>query len=541
MRKLIFLSACFVSALVHAQTPFVSIDSVTNYNTWGWKAIVMRNELITMATMPAIGARVMQYDLGTHPSMFVNQSSSVLGKTYTPANNNSWYNFGGYKTWPAPQSVWNWPPPPTLDYGNYSYQIVVQTADSVAALVTSPVESWRAPGIQFVRRATIYPGTSRVKMEQTMINQGTSAARWGMWSIVQTIVNHTGQTDYSNFWAYFPINPDSRYGSSGVYFPNASGSWKGEVAPGIYGVQCVPAGSDVRKIFSDSHKGWIAYTDRLDSVVYARTFDIFEGAEYPDDGSRSSVYVSPPSPPVYMEVEVTGPIVELAGGGGSYTFTENWWAAKMRAPVLDVNTVGAIAAGLSYHVPTQGLSAIYGVFYTGTSNVVFLGSDRQVLAQGQTHPVTPLAEFQLQETIAIPEGAATVEVRVYSTGGQLVGVLDSVSVSQLISDIETETPAIVTEYRLEQNYPNPFNPSTTIAYTLPRRSSVGIMIVDMQGRQLQSYSFDAQPSGRYSVVWDGMDENGNPLSSGVYVYRIRAISTDDGTLFNKSAKMILMK
>jgi hypothetical protein len=541
MRKLLLCTVCFISALVQAQTPFVSIDTVANYNTWGWKAIVMQNDLITMATIPAIGARVMQYDLGSHPSLLINPSEK--GKTYTPSQNGQWHNFGGYRTNPAPQSVWpnTWPPPPKLDYGSYSYQFLSNTTDSVAVLVTSPVESWVAPGIQFQRKTTMYPGTSLVRMEQTMINQGTSAVSWSMWSIVQSVVNHTGQTDYSNFWAYFPINPNSHYGSTGVYFPNASGSWKGEVAPGIYGVQCVPGGTNVRKIFSDSHKGWIAYTDRLDSVVYGRTFDIFEGETYPDDESRSSVYVSPPSPPVYMEVEVTSPIVELAGSGGSYTFTENWFATKMHTPVLDVNPAGAIAEKLSYAQSTQELTGIYGVFYTGTAKVIFLGADRQVLAQGVTHTITPLAEFQLQETIAIPNGATSVEVRVYNTGDQFVGALDTARVSDLITDIRPEVPAVVSEYRLEQNHPNPFNPSTTIAYSLPKKSSVEVMIYNMQGQKIQSYTFDAQPSGRYTVVWDGTGELGNPLSSGVYMFRLRAISLDDGTVFDRSSKMILMK
>jgi hypothetical protein len=275
--------------------------------------------------------------------------------------------------------------------------------------------------------------------------------------------------------------------------------------------------------------------------VYGRTFDIFEGETYPDDESRSSVYVSPPSSPVYMEVEVTSPIVELAGSGGNYTFTENWFTAKMRTPVIDVNTGGAIAEKLSYEQSTQNLMGIYGVFYTGTAKVVFLGSERQILSQGVSHTITPLAEFQLSETIVIPEGTATAEVRVYNTGDQFVGLLDTASVSELISGITTEQPTVVSEYRLEQNYPNPFNPSTTIAYSLPKRSSVEVMIYTMQGQKIRSYTFDAQPSGRYTIDWDGTGELGNPLSSGVYMYRIRALSTDDGTLFDRSSKMILLK
>ena len=86
MRKINFLIVCFGFATLHSQTPNVTIQTVSNYKGWKWDTtIVMQNDLITMATVPAIGGRVMQYDLGSLPSIMVN--SSLLGKKYTPANN----------------------------------------------------------------------------------------------------------------------------------------------------------------------------------------------------------------------------------------------------------------------------------------------------------------------------------------------------------------------------------------------------------------------------------------------------------------------
>ena len=86
MRKISILVACFGFAILHCQTSNVAIQTVSNYKEWGWDTtIVMQNGLITMATVPAIGGRVMQYDLGSLPSMMVN--SSLFGKTYTPVSN----------------------------------------------------------------------------------------------------------------------------------------------------------------------------------------------------------------------------------------------------------------------------------------------------------------------------------------------------------------------------------------------------------------------------------------------------------------------
>jgi hypothetical protein len=531
------LAACFGYALLNGQTPHVSVDTVSNYKQWGWKAVVMKNDLITLATVPAIGGRVMQYDLDSLPSVFVNSAEG--GKTYTPALDGQWHNFGGYKTWPAPQSRWNsggWPPPPKLDYGNYSYQIDSLSSDSADVFVSSPTETWYAPNIRFERKATAYTGTSRIKMDQTIINEGTTAVSWSVWSVTQSIVNHPSKTDYPNYWVYFPINPNSLYGQSGVKPGGNSKAWKGEVAPGVYGVQFSP---DNQKLFGDPDKGWIAYTDLADTIVFLRTFDIFEGAQYPDNGARVAAYVS--SSPTYVEVEVTSPIIELAANGGKYTFTENWWVAKVRAPILDVNSVGVVAGRLSYNPTTQSLSAFYGVFHKGTATVVFVDANGQTLAEGEPHTVTPLEEFRLQETVAMPNGAKKVEVRVHNTKGELLGVLDGADVSQLLSSVEPKVPTLASEYRLAFNYPNPFNPSTTIAYTLPHKSSVEVIIYDLEGREIRSFIFAAQPEGDQKVVWDGTNDHGSPLSSGIYIVRVRASSLEDGTAFDKSVKMILLK
>jgi hypothetical protein len=187
------------------------------------------------------------------------------------------------------------------------------------------------------------------------------------------------------------------------------------------------------------------------------------------------------------------------------------------------------------------LSAIYGVFYQGTAKVVFVDAQGRLLTEGQSHIVSPLTEFQLQEIVGIPKGAKLAKVQVYNTKNELIGVLESLDVSGFPTAIEASTPDIASEYHLSQNYPNPFNPSTTIAYELPVKSLVNVMIYDLQGREIKLFSFTAQSAGHQKIVWDGTDYQGNPLSSGFYVYRILATSLEDGKIFDRSAKMILLK
>lgn len=533
MRKIIILMTLLSSSFLQGQPSKVSVDTVTDYKLWGskWKAIVMQNDLITLATVPAIGGRVMQYDLGDDSSIFINPAE--LGKTHTPSKDGQWYNVGGYKTWPSPQSRWPgaWPPPYTLDRGNYTFQIDSLSGDSATTLVTSPVEQWVAPGIQFERRATIYLGTSRVKMEQTIINRGTNPVSWGIWSITQSIVNHPGKTDYGNFWVYFPINPNSIFGPSGIHSPDSgppSNAWKGEVAPGVYGVQFFPTNPSGQKIYADPHKGWIAYADLLDSIVYAKTFDIFEGALYPDS-ARITVYVSGANP-AYVEVEVKAPVVNLASNE-RYTFIENWWAAKVRGPVLDVNTIGVVAGRLSYNPATQTLSAFYGVFHKGTARIAFVDSNNQILSEGLSFPVSPLAEFQLQDTLVIPDRAKTIEVRIYNTQGELIGILDSTSVSDILTTVEENPPVIASAYRLAQNYPNPFNPSTKISFSVAQTEYTKLSVYNLLGKQV-AVLFDGLAEGNkeFIVTFDG-----SPFASGVYFYKMQTPTRTD------VRRMILMK
>ncbi len=96
-------------------------------------------------------------------------------------------------------------------------------------------------------------------------------------------------------------------------------------------------------------------------------------------------------------------------------------------------------------------------------------------------------------------------------------------------------------FQLYQNYPNPFNPSTTIAYSLPEKSSVEIKIFDLQGREIKSFTLGAQSAGYQRVVWNGTNDRGNQMASGFYVYRVKASSLGEGKTFAKSAKMLLLK
>jgi hypothetical protein len=105
-----------------------------------------------------------------------------------------------------------------------------------------------------------------------------------------------------------------------------------------------------------------------------------------------------------------------------------------------------------------------------------------------------------------------------------------------ITDVAQEKPGLPTEYNLSQNYPNPFNPSTLINFDLPKQSPVTLEIYDMLGQKVRTLiSGDMMDPGYYHVPWNGTNQYGHSVASGVYYYRIVADK------FTSLKKMMFLK
>ncbi|MBN2571984.1 MAG: T9SS type A sorting domain-containing protein [Ignavibacteriales bacterium] len=99
-----------------------------------------------------------------------------------------------------------------------------------------------------------------------------------------------------------------------------------------------------------------------------------------------------------------------------------------------------------------------------------------------------------------------------------------------------DTYEIPTEYKLENNYPNPFNPTTVISYQLPVVSDVRLVVYDILGREIVKLVNGVENAGYKKVEW-----NGSNLASGIYIYRLEAVSIESGKVFSEVRKMIMLK
>jgi len=121
--------------------------------------------------------------------------------------------------------------------------------------------------------------------------------------------------------------------------------------------------------------------------------------------------------------------------------------------------------------------------------------------------------------------------------GQLWAVTNGGGVfrTQLTTGVKESVSEIPRAFTLAQNHPNPFNPSTVIKYELPQAVDVQLAIFDLMGRRVRTLVNQKQQAGSYEAAWDGRNEQGESIASGLYIYQLRA-----GT-FTQARRMALVR
>ncbi len=146
---------------------------------------------------------------------------------------------------------------------------------------------------------------------------------------------------------------------------------------------------------------------------------------------------------------------------------------------------------------------------------------------------------------AFPPVSATASLRI-GNGGNLSGTrgfsgkIDQVLVynnfeGQNTTGVKDETTTIPKKYELFQNYPNPFNPSTTIKFAVAKAGQVQLIVYDLLGRKVKTLFNENTHVGYHTIVWDGTNDYGSKVATGIYFYQLRAGSVQ------LTHKMILLK
>ena len=113
--------------------------------------------------------------------------------------------------------------------------------------------------------------------------------------------------------------------------------------------------------------------------------------------------------------------------------------------------------------------------------------------------------------------------------------IQQISFQSSVTGVTKQGSTLPKQFAVSQNYPNPFNPSTIISYALPKSSLVTVKIYNVLGQEVKTLVNSESQAGNYTVQWNGDNNFGHSVASGVYIYRVTAGQ------YVKSLKMMYLK
>ena len=198
-----------------------------------------------------------------------------------------------------------------------------------------------------------------------------------------------------------------------------------------------------------------------------------------------------------------------------------------------------------------GYDALHFAFHPGDTRVPESPSLRVSTRQGEIDLLAGVSEemeidLELRDwqVVELPLEMINIEGRIahIAFSGNLAGTfyLDDIRLVKAmptITAVTEEQVGLPGRFALEQNYPNPFNRSTMIRFALPENAAVTLEVFNLLGQKVATLMEGAREAGTYTLRWEGRDDDGRALASGVYLYRLR---TGDGTQV-ETRKLVLMK
>ncbi|ANW96628.1 hypothetical protein AXE80_10220 [Wenyingzhuangia fucanilytica] len=450
-----------------AQQNLISVEK--NYNNWNWESVyVAKNKYISLAVVPEAAGRILEYNLGDTPSLWVNPK--LFGKSF-PATDlvkkNEWRNFGGYRLVPLPieessidlngNKKDRWPPPAII--GDAAYNVSIdknkdgkQTINVISGVQELPVPFYYEKEkrfvypdkieekIQYSRSLYIEPNSSLVYITHTLKNVGNSPIKKG----IMVSSQHVSWTDPKlqdgyNYVAYVPFSKDLKLPSGQQFeittnanqrwnyinknrfkldknnpehikkYYNNGTNWKGEVAPGIYEIEYDY--NQMAGFHMISSESWLCYVNKTNNTAFVKIMEPYNPKLEYDHGLNMAVFCSGLETG-YIETEVKTPLYKLKPNH-SFDYQEIHGAAKIETtPVLGVNLAGVVTQKLNFNKELKNITGSYGVFTEGDALIKLLDKDKKIIKEIKIQNVNPLKVFKLQVKVDLPKNTSKIELMV---------------------------------------------------------------------------------------------------------------------------------
>lgn len=187
-----------------------------------------------------------------------------------------------------------------------------------------------------------------------------------------------------------------------------------------------------------------------------------------------------------------------------------------------------------------------GMTGTADSYQIYYSKDSMTISNWQSMPIwenppQPIPGGQVQQFTMSgldPGGiywVAIVTVDDAMNVSEVSNIVKDTAKFDIVADADDGDDQIPVAFELRQNYPNPFNPETVIEYSLASEEFVNLSIYNTLGQRVATLVDWQEPAGWHSVRWNGTDDEGLPVSSGIYLYVIRTLKNVE------KRKMVLLK
>jgi len=376
--------------------------------------------------VPQIGGRVLHYGIDGRNFLFIGRNE--LGVVPEEGSKTIYRHFGGHYAQLHPEQKWHavrGSAPAAHFMGRYEAEAAPSQGGRAALTMRGSVDL--ASRTHFLRTVELLPGSTRLRLTDTLTNAGVAPQEWGIHDILQLKGTEAadgivGERDRARgrIRLYAPLNPESRLPNGGCQVvADASASRKGSrqwSTRALPGMLVLGYRGLFGKLLVDPALPWVAFVDERAGLVFVQTCS----------APRKAIVAAgaPLRSHPLVEVQSFAPVVRL-GPGQSTQLVQEWAAARCPAPIVDVTAAGVVSAPLSL-LSGGGdtwVAGTFGVFHVGSAAVVFRNSRGEELRRVDCGAVGPLRAIELNAPVTVPPGTAQIVLEVVCPTGQPLGHL----------------------------------------------------------------------------------------------------------------------